>query len=643
MKKANLSKWLLALMLAFVLVLAACNGGDDEDAASDADTDTDTEETEDQETEDEGEAEEEDEGDTESESDSDVYDINDFVDTKTNEGEAIDGGSLNFGLVSDTVFEGTLNFNFYSGAPDAEVIYWFDESLLAVDENYNYTQEGAATWEMSEDGTVFTFTIGDNVNWHDGEPLTAEDWAFAYEVLAHPDYDGVRYGNVRDVVGAEEYRAAEEEAESQYAGETAEIEGLEIIDEKTLQMTFKEASPSLVASGIWSYALPKHLFEDIPVAEMSSSEYVRENPIGIGPFKVDTIVPGESVTYTKNEDYWRGEPNLDEVTLKVVSPETVVQALETGEVDMVDNFPADQFADSNEQLDNVEFLGQIDLSYTYIGFKLGNWDAENNRVNMDLENSKVGDVELRRAMWYAVDNDAVGERFYNGLRWAGTTLIPPSHAAYHDETIEAPSYDPDEANRILDEAGYEDVNDDGFRETPDGEELVLNFASMSGGDVAEPIANYYIQAWADVGINVQLLDGRLQEFNAFYDRVGQQGEDDPEIDIYQGAWGVGADVDPTGLYGPEEMFNFPRYENEENDRLLEEGVSEDALDMDYRIDVYSEWQELMVEEIPVFPTLYRAEIIPVNNRVINWSIAPGSEIYRSDIAVTQEEPILPGE
>lgn len=638
MKKANLSKWLLALMLAFVLVLAACNGDDSDDAQGETDTDADTEE---QETEDGSEEEEEGEGD--SDSDDQIYSIDDFVDTKTDEGEAMDGGTLNFGLVSDTVFEGTLNFNFYSGAPDAEVIEWFDEPLLAVDEDFNFTQEGAATWEMSDDGTVFTFTIGEDVNWHDGEPLTAEDWVYAFEVLAHPNYDGVRYGNVADLVGVPEYRDAEADAESEYAGETAEIEGLEIIDDKTLEMTFTEASPSLVASGIWPYALPKHIFEEIPVADMSSSDAVRENPIGIGPFKVDNIVPGESVTYTKNEDYWRGEPNLDGVTLTVVSPETVVQALSSGEVDMVDNFPADQYADAEGQLDNVEFLGQIDNSYTYIGFKLGSWDADNSRVAMDLENSKVSDIELRRAMWYAVDNDAVGERFYNGLRWAATTLIPPSHAAYHDDTIEAPSFDPEEANRILDEAGYEDQDGDGFRETPDGEELVLNFASMSGGDVAEPIANYYIQAWSDVGINVQLLDGRLQEFNAFYDRVGQSGEDDPEIDIYQGGWSVGSDVDPTGLYGPGELFNFPRYENEENDALLADGISPDALDMDYRVDVYSDWQEFMVEEIPVFPTLYRAELVPINNRVQNWSIATGSEVYRSDIAVTQEEPILPGE
>lgn len=635
MEKANISKWLLALMLVFVLVLAACSGDSDDGASGDTDTDADTEE---QGTEEGSEDEEE-----EAEESDGIYSIEDFSADKTSDGEAVEGGTLNFGLVSDTVFDGTLNYNFYSGAPDAEILNWFDESLISVDENYGYTQDGAVTWEMNDDGTEFTFIIGDNVNWHDGEPLTAEDWVYAYEVIAHPNYDGVRYGNTTNVVGVEEYKAAETEAETTHAAEAGTIEGLEVIDEKTLKMTFKEASPSLLASGIWTYALPKHIFEEIPVAEMSAHDAVRVNPVGIGAFKVDSIVPGESVTYVKNEDYWRGEPKLDGVTLKVVGPQTVAQALETGEIDMVDAFPTDQYPDVEQSLDNVEFLGQIDLAYTYIGFKLGSWDAENEKVQMNPD-SKVADVELRRAMWYAVDNDSVGEQFYNGLRWAGTTLIPPSHPDYHDETVEAPKYDPEEANRILDEAGYEDTDGDGMRENPEGEELVLNFASMSGGDTAQPIANYYIQAWEQVGIKVQLLEGKLLEFNSFYERVGEGGEDDPEIDIYQGAWGVGSDVDPTGLYGPNELFNFPRFESEENTALLEEGVSEASLDTAHRQDVYKEWQELMVEEIPVFPTLYRAVLVPVNNRVLNYTIAPdrlSESLYQ--IELTQEEPILPGE
>lgn len=600
MSNRYFSKLLFPLMLVLILMIAACGG----DGADEEDKDK--------------------------EDGDDLYSIEDFSPDKTNAGDPIDGGILQYGLVSDTVFEGVLNPVFYQGNPDFEVMKFFDEGLLAIeDTNFTFTQDGAAEWELIEnddDTVTFQFKIRDNVNWHDGEPVKAEDLAFAYEVIADPEYTGIRQYFLENVVGAAEYTK----------GEADEISGLEIVDEKTLNITYTQGNPSLMGGGVWDSPLPKHIFGDIPVPEMAESDHVRVNPIGFGPFIVDTVVPGESVTFTANKDYWKGEPKLDGITLKVVSPQTVAQALETGEVDLVDNFPADQYPDVVDKLTNVEFLGQTDLAYTYIGFKLGTFNKESGEVEMNPD-AKMADVELRRAMWYAVDNDAVGERFYNGLRWSGTTLIIPPFSEYHDDTIETPKFDPDEANRILDEAGYIDQDDDGFRETPDGEELVMNFASMSGGDVAEPIANYYIQAWGNVGLNVQLLNGRLLEFNAFYDALEN---DDPDVDVYQGAWGTGTDVDQTGLYSRTAGFNYSRYASEKNDELLAAGASPEAMELEYRQDIYKQWQQLMVDDIPVFPTLYRAALVPANERVTDVSIRTGWADWH-EVGLTQEEPVLP--
>lgn len=604
MKKKYLGKVLLALILVSLLALAACGGGDD---SANEDDGADKE-------------------DNSSANEDGIYSIDDFDNIKTNEGEPIEGGSFTYGVVTDTPFEGTLNFNFYQGQPDAEILEWFDEGLLTWDENYVYTNDGAATYEQDEeDENTFIFTIQEGVNWHDGEPVTAEDWEFAHEVIGHPDYDGIRYGSdFTNIEGMEEY----------HDGEADDISGIDVVDDQTLEITYKEVTPSLLTGSIWTYPLAKHIFGDMDVADISSSKEVREEPIGFGPFKVESITPGESVTLSKNEDYWRGEPNLDEVTVKVVDPTVAAQSLQSGEVDAVDTFPTDQFPD-NADMSNVEFLGITDRALTYIGFKLGEWDADAGEVVPD-PNAKMADKNLRQAMWHAVDNDAVGERFYHGLRWNGTTLIPPSHPEFHDETNPGREYDPEKAKELLDEAGYVDTDEDGFREDPDGNELVINFASMSGGDTAEPIANYYMQAWEEVGLKVELLDGRLQEFNTFYDRVEA---DDPEIDIYQGAWNTGIDVDPRNLWGGESTSNYTRWTSEENDQLLEDGVSEEAFDEEYRQDVYNEWQEMMVEEVPVFPTVYRAELVAVNNRVINYSIGDGTGLYKYDIAVTEEEPI----
>ena len=608
MRKSNVGKVLAALMLVLVLALSAC-GKDDDSANKDKDKGKD-------------------DGAKSTENEDGLYSIDDFAKVVENKGEAMDGGEITFGLVSDTPFGGTLNWNFYDGNPDSQILKWFDESLLGMDENYNFTQSGAATFEVDPDNDhIITFTIRDEVNWQDGEPVTAEDWAYSYEIIGHKDYEGSRYNSDFTIIeGMEDY----------HAGKADHISGIEVLNDKQMRITYKEANPSLLTGGIWTYAMPKHIFKDIPVAKMASSDAVRKNPVGMGPFKVESIVPGEAVTLVRNDDYWRGKPQLDKVTIKVVDPTVVVKELEKGSVDLVSEFPADQYPD-NADMSNVQWLGKIDLSYSYVGFKLGTWDAENGVVKPD-PNAKMADVELRRAMWYAVDNDLVGKKFYHGLRWGANTLIPPSHPAYHDDDVEAPTFDPDKANQILEDAGYKDVDGDGIREDKDGNELVINFASMSGGDTAEPLANYYIQAWKNVGLNVQLLDGRLQEFESFYDRVGRGGKDDPDVDIYAGAWGVASDVDPSGLYGRDAMYNFPRYASDKNDELLKEGVSEKAFDTEYRQKVYKEWQELMVEEIPVFPTLYRSELNPVNNRIVNYSIADeDAEPYLYQIGVTQDK------
>lgn len=598
---------LLSAMLVLMLAVTACSSGSNNEAAPSATASaTDTAAPTEVPTSEDG-----------------LYSIDDFSNVKTNQGEAIEGGTLNFGLVSDTPFEGTLNFNFYSGNPDFQVLDWFDEGLLDWDKDYVYTNDGAATYEVSEDGRTFTFTIRDNVNWHDGEPVTAEDWLFAHEVIGDPAYDGPRYGSdFTNIEGMEDY----------HSGKAETISGIKVLSEKQLQITYVNSTPSLLTGSIWTYPLAKHIFGGMDVAEMASSPEVRQKPVGFGPFKVESIVPGESVVYVKNEDYWRGTPKLDKVILKVVAPTTIVQELKSGNIDLVDNFPIDQFPD-NSGLSNVEYLGVVDRAYTYIGFKLGKWDAANKAVAPDPD-AKMADVALRKAMWQAVDNDAVGKKFYYGLRWNATTLIPPSHPEFHDDSNPGVTYDPEAAKALLDEAGYK--LDGEFRTNPDGTPLTINFLSMTGSDIAEPLAQYYVQSWKAIGLNVTL---EMVEFNTFYDRVGSNGEDDPSVDVYQGAWTVGIDVDPQGLYGRDAIYNFPRYASDESDRLMQEGVSEDAFDVEKRKEIYKEWQQLMVDEIPVFPTLYRAALVPVNNRVLNYAIGDGTGMYKNEIALSADKGI----
>ncbi|MDZ7835331.1 MAG: oligopeptide ABC transporter substrate-binding protein [Alkalibacterium sp.] len=601
---------MLASTAAVAFLLAACGNGDTEDTSEENGNGTDTSEEVD-----------EDSGEDASGGEQDGPAPIEFDTRVENEGEAIDGGTLSIGYVSDSPFTGIFSTELYTGNPDAIVMGYMMGTLIGYDENYQFDDSGAATFEMDQENNLVTITLKDNVMWHDGEPVTAGDIAFAHEIIGHPDYTGVRYsGDVANIVGMEAFKD----------GSADSIEGLTVVDDQTLEIQYESVGVQMLQAGggVWAYAAPRHYLEDIPVAELESAPEIRENPIGFGPFKVDNIVPGESVSYTAFEDYYRGAPRLDRIELETVPTSTAVAAMENASYDLFVGMPTDQY-ENFADIPGYSVLGVDDTAYTYIGFKLGEWqaaeeDADGNIVepaqNVPNPDAKMADKNLRQAMAYAIDNDAVGARFYQGLRRRANSPIIPNFSDYYAEDVEGYPYDQEMAIQILDDAGYEDVDGDGMRETPDGEELVINFASMSGGEVAEPIVEYYMQAWERVGLDVQLLEGRLHEFNSFYDRVEA---DDPEIDIYQGAWGTGFDPTPEGLYGRFAPFNYTRWASEENDEFMDAMTSDEGFDIDWRAEQFREWQAYFMEELPVIPTLFRKAVTPVNNRVGAYDITVG--------------------
>lgn len=368
--------------------------------------------------------------------------------------------------------------------------------------------------------------------------------------------------------------------EEYHSGEADTISGITQVDDQTVEIQFNEVNPSMLQAGggVWSYAMPKHYLEDVPVAELASSEKIRSTPVGDGPFRITNVTPGESVEFEANEYYWQGAPKLDNVVVEVVPSSSIVPALENGTYDVALSMPTNLY-ESYTELPGYTLLGRDELSYTYIGFKLGEWDAEAGEVVYD-EDAKMADKSLRQAMGYAIDNDAVAQRFYNGLRSNANTVIPPVFGSFGATTEEVPgySYDAEKANQLLDDTGYVDTDNDGLREDPDGEKLQINFASMEGGETAEPIAQYYIQAWNEVGLDVQLTDSRLIEFNSFYDRLEA---DDENIDIYQAGWGTGSDPAPNGLYERNAAFNFTRWATEENDQFMAVFRSSEAFDEEF--------------------------------------------------------------
>src|SRR5690606_10200568 len=179
MKKNKSLLWLFAMILVVSAFLAAC-GGDDGDSGS-------------------GDSKKED-GTTED---------------KAADGEPQKGGTLVYGI--DAPPEGLYNPAFYNIATDAEVIDLFDESLINYNENLE-PEPNVASW-TTEDNKVFNFKFEEGVKWHNGEELTVNDWVFAFETIASPDYDGPRYTNVQTIEGAEAFRN----------GEADTISGVEVV------------------------------------------------------------------------------------------------------------------------------------------------------------------------------------------------------------------------------------------------------------------------------------------------------------------------------------------------------------------------------------------------------------------------------
>ena len=543
-----------------------------------------------------------------------------------NEGTPVENATLKIAYVSDSPFTGIFHYAYATNSSDLEILTYCAGGTFKVDENFKLINGGGADLEFKPEEKKVIITINEKYTWNDGTPVTSADFLEYYKIVAHKDYTGIRFDDdIRNVVGIDEY----------HNGKAKDISGFKTLSDKKFEINFKTFNPGILWGGGIPYEpVPSHKLKDIPVKEQEAHDITRKNPLSPGPYYIKEIVPGQQVIFEANPYYYKGQPKVKTVVWKIVPSAQIVAALQAGEYDLTVGLNADLYS-KVKSLSNIKVGVQDDLSYSYIGFKLGKWDKAKGEAIPD-PNAKMADVKLRQAMAYAIDNDLVGTKFYEGLRRNATQLMIPAFKEFYDDSIKGYTIDLEKAKQLLDEAGYKDVNGDGIREDKNGQPFKINFASMSGGATAEPIAQYYMQQWKSIGLDVQLTNGRLIEFNSFYEKVQA---DDPEIDIYQAAWGTGSNPNPTAFYGRNAAFNFPRYATPELDAILAKINSVEAVDKDYRSKAYKEFANYMFENVPVVPTLFRKSIVAVNNRVKKWDITPGSVFTVKDVELTAPEPI----
>ena len=542
------------------------------------------------------------------------------IKTSNNE-PAVENATLQVALVKDDPLVGVFNEILYQDGYDGDILSMFlSSSLFEVNDNFEIIDTGVATLNVDAKNKKATIKIKDGIKWSDGVPLTADDIIYAYEVLGSKDYTGIRYTKeYQKVIGMNDY----------HSGKSKTISGVKKIDDKTVEISFSEMGQSIFSggNGLMTNALPKHYLKDVPIKNLVSSDKIRTKPVTLGPYNLVKISRGESMEFVANPYYYKGKPKIKKAILQVVNPQSIVAALKAGKYDYVMEMP-DSLYNNYKDFRNLEVLGQQDLYYSYVGFKLGHFDKAKGE-NVSDPNAKMADLNLRQAMIYAIDVDQITQAFYFGLRQRATSTVPPVFKKYFPKDLTGFPYNLAKAKQLLDESGYKDVNNDGFREDKNGKPLQIKMAFMAGGDVAEPLAQFYLQSWKKIGLNVSLTTGRLLAFQNFYEKV--QG-DTKDIDVFFAAWGVGTDVNPTSSAGRSSQLNFTRFVSPENDKFIAEILGEKSLTIpNYKAEMYKKWQEYYINQAVEVPLMYKYKLTPVNKRLKNVYIGYDSALKNEGI------------
>lgn len=331
-----------------------------------------------------------------------------------------------FNAMTENGAFGTVNYTGICAAP-----------FVATDEKGIVQPYMMTSWEISDDKNTMTATFATDkgVKWHDGTPVTMEDVIFTFEYLIE-----------------------------QQSGYCPGLSGVEKIDDTTAKLTFEDGKAFTTLNSMANFVklCPKHIWEKVDGEYM---EYQGEDAsVGCGPFKlVDYDEDAQMMTYVSMGEYFLGDPNFDKVTVKTYdSQDSLVMAIRNNEIDAMYAYASPLNATMAPSITNEKNLdaGMSDNPANYqlmFGF--------NQEPTKDLEFRKA----VRCALDYELLRTSIGGE--NG-EIPGTGIIPPSNKGF-DDSLPKLEQNVEEAKKILEEAGYKDVNGDGFRELPDGSEMNL--------------------------------------------------------------------------------------------------------------------------------------------------------------------------
>lgn len=396
----------------------------------------------------------------------------------------------------------------------------------------------AKSWEFDEDTCTYTFHLEENVLWHDGEPFTANDVKFTIEAIMDPENGSENAPNYEDV------------------------EEITVIDDHTI--AFRLSAPNVAFLDYMTMAvLPEHLLEG---EDMQTSSFFR-SPVGTGPYRLADWDEGQAITLEKNENYFKGEPNIDTIVFKIV-PDDNAKALQlrAGELDLALLTPKDAQTFSGE--DGFTCYDMKTSDYRGILFNFQNEYWQKNR-------------DLIPAVCYGIDRESIVNAVLLGQGM--TAYGPLQRNSYNNENVEHYDYSPDKAREVLEASGCE-LGEDGYYYRG-GEKVGFVISVGAGDQVRLDMAQIAAQQLQEIGMDVTV------EIPTQVDWGGQMA--------YLIGWGSPFDADDHTykVFGTDKGANYSGYSNVLVDQYLTAARQSD--DPAVRREAYDHFQEELAKD-PAF-------------------------------------------
>lgn len=439
----------------------------------------------------------------------------------------------------------------------------------------------AERWEVNDDVTEITFHLREDVFWHDGEQTTAADVAFTYETVTNPAtaFPNAAWWNYYEK-GAD---------------------GVEVIDDFTIKIRLQPHAEYMDPFRVLAI-LPEHLLHDVPPENLKQHPYGSQCPVGNGPFTFVSHAEQDRWVFRANPGFspsLGGRPFLDRYVYRVIPEQaTLLTELLTEGIDVFVQ-PRPTQAPEIEAAPDIELRAYPFRDYVFVG-----WNARR---------PQLADARVRRAITMGTDRATIVESILGGYGSVANSGVPSFHYAYDPQPEGAPTYDPDGARALLDEAGWIDRDGDGVRENADGVPLRFSIKYNTGNQQRQRIAELMQSHLAEIGMDVQ---PEVVEWATLLQDINTPGA--RNFDGVVMGWVAEFKLDDTDLFHSERLeqpFAWSGTDNPEIDRLLD--AMSRAASREEAAPLWAEYQTVINQEQPYTYFYFRQRLDGVNRRLQN--------------------------